>query len=58
MWLPQRTNMHRVMSVEIMCFFGSVFSRIRTEYGDYRANTGKHSLEKTPYLHTFHTVYN
>ena len=39
-------------------FFWSVFSRIRTEYGEivFSPNAGKYGPEKTPYLDTFHTV--
>ena len=42
--------------------FWSVFSRIRTEYGEilrisvFSPNPGKYGPEKTPYLDTFHTV--
>ena len=38
-------------------FFWSVFSRIRTEYGDLRSkfcpNVGKYGPEKIPYLDSF-----
>ena len=37
---------HCVKYIQILSFFGSVFSRIRTEYGP----------EKTPYLDNFHAV--
>ena len=43
-------------------FFWSVFSRIRTEYGEtsylsvFIPNTGKYGSEKTPYLDTFHAM--
>ena len=39
-------------------FFWSVFSRIRTEYGEivFSPNAGKYGPEKTPYLDTFHAV--
>ena len=46
-------------SVQIRSFFWSVFSRIRTEYGEIRRispNVGKYGPEKTPYLDTFHAV--
>ena len=42
-----------------MEFFMSVFSRIRTEYGEIRSfspNTGKLGPKNTPYLDTFHAV--
>ena len=49
---------HCVKSVQIRSFFWTVFSRIRTEYGDLRfnSNTGKYGPEKSPYLDTFHAV--
>ena len=49
---------HCVKSVKIRSFFRSVFSCIRTEYGDllFSPNTGKYRPEKTPYLDTFHAV--
>ena len=49
-------------SVKIRSYFWSVFSCIRTEYGDLRSkfeyspNTGKHGPEITPYLDNFHAV--
>ena len=46
---------HYVKSVQIRSFFWSVYSCIRTEYGDL-LNTGKYGPEKTPYLDTFHAV--
>ena len=54
---------HCVKSVQIRSFFWSIFSFIRTEYGEIRSivsvfspNTGKYGAEKTPYLVTFHAV--
>ena len=53
---------HCVKSGQIRSFFWSVFSRIRTEYGEilylsvFIPNAGKHGPEKTPYLDTFHAV--
>ena len=51
-------------SVQIRSFFWSVFSRIRSEYGEIRSylsifspNAGKSGPEKTPYLDTFHALY-
>ena len=42
-------------SVQIRSFFSSLFSRIRTEYGEVLSgNAGKYGPEKTPYLDTFH----
>ena len=59
----KQTNKHCVKSVQIRSYFWSVFSCIRTEYGDLRSkspgfspNTGKYGPEITPYLETFHTV--
>ena len=52
-------NGHCVKSVQIGRFFWSVFSRIRTEYGEIlhiSPNAGKYGPEKTPYLDIFHTV--
>ena len=61
---------HCVKSVQIRRFFCSVFSRIRTEYGEilrilslrylsvFSPNAGKYGPEKTPYLDTFHTISN
>ena len=46
-------------SVQIRCFFWSVFSRIWTEYGYlsvFSPNAGKYVPEKAPYLDTFHAV--
>ena len=44
----------REKSFQIPSFFWSVFSCIRTEYGDlFSPNTGKNGPEKTPYLDTF-----
>ena len=46
-----------VKSVQIQCFFSSVFCCIRTKYGDLRSpNKGKYGPEKTLYLDTFHAV--
>ena len=55
---------HCVKSVQIRSFFWSVFSCIRTEYGEidtpylsvFSTNAGKYGPEKTPYLGTFHAV--
>ena len=47
-------------SVQIQSYFWSVFSCIRTEYGDLpllSLNIGKHGPEITPYLDTFHVVF-
>ena len=46
---------HCVKSVEKRSFFWSVFSCIRTEYGDL-PNSGKYGPEITPYLDTVHAV--
>ena len=47
---------HCVKSVQILSFFWSVFSNIRTEYGEtLRISPGKYGPEKTPYLDTFHS---
>ena len=55
-----------VKSVQIRSFFWSVFSHIRTEYGEIlrysvslriQADVGKHGPDKTPYLNTFHAVH-
>ena len=57
---PRIPGFHHCMkSVQIPSFFWSVFSRIRTEYGDllFSPNAGKYGPEKTPYLDTFHAVY-
>ena len=44
-------------SVQIRCYFWSVFPCIRTEYGDlFSPNTGKYGPEVTRYLDTFHAV--
>ena len=47
---------HFVKRVQIRSYFWSVFSCIRTEYGDllFSLNTGKYRPEITPYLDTFH----
>ena len=45
---------HCVKSVQIRSFFWSVFSCIRTEYGDLRS---KYRPEKIPYLDTFRAVF-
>ena len=51
---------HYAKSVQIRSYFWSVFSCIRTEYGEIRSrlspNTGKYGPEITPYLDTFHAV--
>ena len=41
-------------SVQMLSFFWSVFSRIRTEYVEIRGNADQ---KKNPYLGTFHAVY-
>ena len=47
----------RAKRVQVRSFFWSIFSRIRTEYGDLlRPNTGKYGPEKTPSLDTFPVV--
>ena len=45
---------HCVKSAQIRSFFCSVFSCIRTEYGDLRS---KYRPEKIPYLDTFRAVF-
>ena len=47
---------HCVKYVQMQGFFWSVFSRIRTEYGEILPNAGKYRPEKTPYLDTSHAV--
>ena len=56
---------HCVKSFQIRSFFWSVFSHIRTEYGDLQIkeqisvlnpNTGKYRSEETPFLDTFDAV--
>ena len=59
---------HFVKSIQIWSFFWSIFSNIRTEYGEilcgqmrtylsvFSPNAGKYRPEKTPYLDTFHAV--
>ena len=54
-------NIHWVKSVQIRSYFRSVFSFIRTEYGDllisvFSPNTGRYGPEITPYLDSFHAV--
>ena len=56
-------KLHCVKSVKIRSFFWSVFSCIRTEYGDLRSKApysvrilDKYGPKKTPYLDTFHAV--
>ena len=50
-------------SVQIRSFFWSLFSHIRTGYGEiqylsvFSPNAGKYGTEKTPYLDTFHAVF-
>ena len=55
------------LSAQIRGFFGSVFSGIRTEYGEVRStkhlsiftpNVGKYGPEKTPYLDTSRSADN
>ena len=51
-------SIHRVKTVQIRSYFWSVFSCIRTEYGDlqisvFSPNTGKYRPEITP--HKSHT---
>ena len=52
-----KTN-HRMKSAQTRSYFWSVFSCIRTEYGDsvFSPNTGKYGPEITPHLDTFHAV--
>ena len=58
------TSSDTAWSVQIRSFFWSIFSRIRTEYGEilispysvFSSNAGKHGPEKTTYLDTFHAV--
>ena len=52
---------HCVKSVQIRSYFWSVFSCIRTEYGEVISlhispNTGKYGPEINPYLGIFHAV--
>ena len=50
-------NFYYVKSFQIRSFLWSVFSRIRTEYGEIRSpNTAKYGPEITPHLDTFHAV--
>ena len=62
MCLHGKINLYYVKSVQIRSLFWSVFSCIRTEYGDlpwisvFSPNTAKYGPEKTPYLDKFHTV--
>ena len=42
------STLRKIVQIEIRSFFWSVFTHIRTEYGEIR--------NKTPYLDTFHTV--
>ena len=44
---------HCVKSVQILSYFGSVFSCIRSVFSP---NTGKYGPEIAPYLDTFHVV--
>ena len=54
--------LHCVGSAQIRSFFWSIFSRIRTEYGEirrdiqYSVRYGKIRTRETPYLDTFHAV--
>ena len=55
--------LHCVGSAQIRSFFWSIFSRIRTEYGEIlrispysSPNAGKYGPEKPPYLDTFYVV--
>ena len=54
---------HCVKSVRIRSFFWSVFSRIRTEYGDLRVHLriqsecGKIRTRKSPNTDTFYAVF-
>ena len=49
---------HCVKNVQIQRFFWSVFSRIRTEYGEsFFWCAGKCTPEKTSYLDTFHAAF-
>ena len=53
----RQIDTHCVKSVQIRSFFWSVFSCIRTEYGDLR-NTEKYGPEQTLHWDTFHVVAN
>ena len=58
---------HCVKSVQMRSFFWSVFSRIRTEYGEmlriivyvfvFSPDAEKYGPEKSPYLDTFRAVH-
>ena len=50
------TNSHCVKSVQIRSFLWSVFSCVRTEYGDLLETQVNKYQKKTPYLDTFHVV--
>ena len=64
LWIQHLATLHSLKSVQIRSYFWSVFSCIRTEYGDllrkslFSPNTGKHGPEITLYLDTFHAVLN
>ena len=55
-----KPDIHCVKSVQVRSFFWSVFSRIRTEYGEVlrenAGNAGKYGPKITPCLDTFHAV--
>ena len=60
-WFPN--SLHWVKCVQIRSFVWSVFSRIRTEYGEilcisiFSPNAGKYRQEEPPYLDTFMQCY-
>ena len=57
--IPSTAKSHCVKSVRIQSYFWSVFSCIRTEYGDLRrfqSEYRKIRTRKTPYLNNFHAV--
>ena len=64
LWIQHLATLHSLKSVQMRSYFWSVFSCIRTEYGDllrkslFSPNAGKHGPEITLYLDTFHAVLN
>ena len=55
-WIQLKWNKRTVRSVQIRSIFLSIFSRIRTEYGDLRSKTGRYVPKKPPYLDIFYVV--
>ena len=60
-----KAGLHCLKSLQIRSYFWSLFSRIRTEYGEIRSievslriqsECGKYGPEITPYVETFHAV--